>query len=69
MASKGKYEFNDSMKNIEQQLVLMGFIRIHQSYIVNMQYIEIVSGDDLRMTNEDQLQISRRYKKRILELL
>ncbi len=69
MASKGKYEFNDSMKNIEQQLVLMGFIRIHQSYIVNMQYIEIVSGDDLRMTNGDQLQISRRYKKRILELL
>ena len=69
VASEGKYEFNDSMKNIEQQLVSKGFIRIHQSYIVNMQYIGIVLGDDLRMTNGDWLQISRGYKKRIWELL
>ena len=63
------YEFHDSLRNITEQFAPKDFIRIHQSYIVNRQYVKAVQGNDLQMINGDKLQISRRYKKRVLEQL
>lgn len=34
------YQFYGNMADLEQKLEIMGFLRVHRSYLVNMKYIE-----------------------------
>lgn len=41
------------------------FIRIHKSYIVNMEYIKIINSKELMLTNGVWLNLSRTYKDKL----
>lgn len=45
------------------------FVTIHQSYIINMDYIEECSYEKVKMMNGDLLNISQTYRKRMREKL
>lgn len=46
-----------------------GFVRIHRSYLVNMEYIESFTGENVRLANGAELALSREYRKNPAEAL
>ncbi len=46
---RGEYQFYGSMSDLEQKLELLGFLRIHKSYLVNMEHIELFQHDQVRL--------------------
>lgn len=56
------YKFYGSMTELEQQFVIFGFLRVHKSYLVNMEYIEIFQHNKLIIKGGIQIPSSeRRY--------
>ena len=58
------------IKTIEELLKGKGFIRPHQSYLVNMNHITLVDKADdysLIMTNQERIPIAIRRRKEILK--
>lgn len=51
-----------NMRDLEQELPANQFIRIHQSYIVNMEFIELIANDKVKL-GETYLPISQTYKR------
>jgi len=49
----------DSMINFKEELAENGFIRIHQSYLVNQKYIENVKRYKVVLTNGVELSIPK----------
>ena len=58
------YEYNDKMDNIEELLRKNGFIRCHQSYLVNSEKITVIRSDKLIVSGKE-IRISRKYKDRV----
>jgi len=61
-----------SIKNVEQKMNSVSFIRPHQSYLVNIHHIKSIqksSGGDLVLDNGKTITISSRKKSEILHLL
>ncbi len=54
---------NNSIKYWEEQLVNRNFFRIHKSYMVNVNHIQAVSGNVIRLTNQAEIPIGRKYKE------
>ncbi len=52
----------NSLSKILEELPKDSFIRIHKSYIVNMEYIKIINSKELMLTNGVWLNLSRTYK-------
>lgn len=51
------------LNEIEEDLKEMGFLRIHQSYLVNMRYIEKISSYILRLDNGKEISVPKsRYR-------
>lgn len=61
----GNYKTKErkSMKMLEKELSLYSFARCNVSYLVNLKYLSVVNGNDLILTNNEKLTISRREKK------
>lgn len=57
-----------NMRDLEQDLVQKAFVRIHQSYIINTQHIEVVANDKVRI-NSEYLPVSQTYRLRFREFL
>ena len=55
-------QFNSSMNKLEEQLNSPNFIRCHQSYIVNMDYIDDIQ-DGFILKDKTQIPIRVRYRK------
>lgn len=45
------------------------FVQTHRSYIVNLNYVKSVQGNDLLLLNEDIIPISRNYKKNTMNVI
>ena len=61
-----------TLKDVEKVLSENGFIRIHQSHLINPQYMRKLlrnDGGSIVMTDGSELAISRTKKDRIIELL
>ena len=57
------YEARITMKEIEERLKDKGFIRIHNGFIINIKYIEIVGANSIMILNSEQkLPLSEKYK-------
>jgi hypothetical protein len=61
-----KYLLNDTLRSLEADLVPEGFIRIHRSVIVNLQWVKSytsrLNGDyDLTLSDGSSLRLSRHY--------
>ena len=57
-----------NMKDLEQDLIKKAFVRIHQSYIINTQHIELVASDKVRV-NSEYLPVSQTYRLTFREYL
>jgi DNA-binding LytR/AlgR family response regulator len=55
------------LKQLEEELS-EEFLRIHQSYVVNMKYITIFKNDSVELTNGAVLPVSRQRKKAAKEV-
>lgn len=53
----------DYVERLEQQ----GFVQIHKSYLVNMEYISVIEKDSVILTDERRLPLSRHRKKEVKE--
>jgi two-component system LytT family response regulator len=58
------------LKKYEELLAPMGFIRVHQSHIVNKQYISCIDADGrVVLTDDSAVMISRRKRKEVFSAL
>lgn len=67
-----KLTVSKALKHFSNILPGTQFIRIHKSYLVNLNYIKKylkIGGGELVMTNDDVLPVSRIYRTELLKLL
>jgi two-component system LytT family response regulator len=67
-----KLTVSKALKHFSNNLPGTQFIRIHKSYLVNLNYIKKylkIGGGELVMTNDDVLPVSRIYRTELLKLL
>lgn len=64
----GEKEFNGKLREVGKKFPV-SFIQIHQSYLVNFDYIEQCSYDSVKMKNGETLSISQPYRKAVKEQL
>ncbi|MCK9208980.1 MAG: LytTR family DNA-binding domain-containing protein [Salinivirgaceae bacterium] len=58
----------DTLKNLEQLLPKNHFIRVHKSYIVNLNYVKASFGNTIEI-NDKQIPVGRAYKEVVKILL
>lgn len=59
----GTYSIYRKLSEIEQELDGMDFLRIHQSFLVNMRYIDKISSYVLKLTTGEELSVPKsRYQ-------
>lgn len=63
------YEFRASLSDIMSKLSNFGFIQVHRSYIVNYDQIKAIKYDEVIMSNNDAIPISRNKRKETREAL
>ncbi len=66
--SKGRYTILSTMKDIEKKLGLPDFIRVHRSFIVRVDKIEVIE-DNYIVINEKQINIGKVYKEELANRL
>lgn len=57
-----------SFKNIEQMLPQSKFIRVHKSYLVAINKIDCIDGQNIKIGNKE-IPIGSKYKKRFFEII
>ncbi|GAB3900700.1 LytTR family DNA-binding domain-containing protein [Larkinella knui] len=63
---KGKYVTLLYLKNLEQNLDSKSFIRVHKSYIVSIDKIDAIDGNEI-MIKSHRIPISRNYREQIIQ--
>ncbi|MDR3711922.1 MAG: LytTR family DNA-binding domain-containing protein [Puia sp.] len=63
---KGKFITLLYLKNLEENLDAQSFIRVHKSYIVSINKIESIEGNEIFMQNH-RIPISRNYREQVIE--
>lgn len=63
---KGKYMTLLYLKNLEQQLPAQSFIRVHKSYIVAINKIDSIQGNEICIQSH-QIPISRNYREFVIQ--
>lgn len=66
--SQKKYTIHSTMKNIENKLAENNFMRIHRSYIVNLDKIDTLD-ENLVFVEQNMLPIGGSYKNRLIKKL
>tara|TARA_B100000949_G_scaffold86990_2_gene77606 strand:- start:4725 stop:6428 length:1704 start_codon:yes stop_codon:yes gene_type:complete len=59
----------NALKEVLLQLEGEGFVQIHKSYLVNLQYIRIINSTKIMLQDGTWLPLSRTYKPRLKETL
>lgn len=57
-----RYEYYGKIDEVYDILKTKGFIRIHKSYIVNKNYIRIISANSIHLDNDVSIPISRKWR-------
>ena len=57
--ASGTYSIYKKLGDIEMELKGMGFVRAHQSFLVNMRYVEKISSYVLRLTNGQEISVPK----------
>lgn len=66
-AEEGSIVIRNSLKNLEPQLKEFDFLRIHQRYLVNRNFIEEYRKHSVKLRNGEELQISAPYAKGVMD--
>lgn len=62
-----EYLLYDKLDNMDEQLALYGFIRIHKSFLVNSMYIKRISNYRVKLQDGEELPIPREKFRQIKE--
>lgn len=65
---KGEYIVKGKLKDEENKLSKYDFIRCHQGYLVNMQWIHAINEDSIQLKNGYSVPISRRMRKTVINM-
>lgn len=63
-----KIEFNGKLKNVAQEIP-HNFLLIHQSYLVNMDYVTECAYDEMKLQDGTILRISQPYRKKVRDAI
>lgn len=66
VTKNGKTQFNGKLKKISNDMPY-SFILIHQSYLINSDFVMEYTYEKVKMRNNDQLNISQPYRKKVRE--
>ncbi len=70
VSTDAKYVIHSSMKNIEAKLPSRKFVRVHRSFIVNLNKVKTVEENTLYMTTKGlTIPIGRLYKEQLMRRL
>lgn len=70
VSTDAKYVIHSSMKNMEAKLPSRKFVRVHRSFIVNLNKVKTVEENTLYMTTKGlTIPIGRLYKERLMKRL
>jgi two-component system LytT family response regulator len=58
-----------SLKNMEQQLPTLQFMRVHKQFIVNLQHIAAINDGELKLTGDHSIPIGAAYKTALMEVV
>lgn len=61
----GTYLLNTSLKAVEEKFPATCFLRVHRSYIVNLDKIEAIEEDDLVITDQ-RIPIGKTYREKLM---
>jgi DNA-binding LytR/AlgR family response regulator len=64
ITESGQYIVNDTLKNLQEELPLVHFIRVHKSYIISRNKIKFFEGKYVKVGNAD-IPIGNSYKEEI----
>lgn len=64
---QGKVKARKNISDVEAELDPQQFLRIHRSFIVNIEYIQEIHGKDLRTENDAVLSISKVKQKEVVK--
>lgn len=59
--------FYEKMNELYERLLDTSFLRCHQSYIVNTDYISTVTASGILLINKKKIPVSKRYSKEVRE--
>lgn len=65
---EGEYPAKGTMRDVENTLAGQNFFRCNKCYLVNLEHVESVQGNDV-MVNRQLVQVSRSCKKNLLDAL
>lgn len=69
VALKGDYTFRATLKAIEAELVIKGFVRIHSGYLLNLKYVHLIKQKDVEIYfrgDKKSLPVSRGRRKKLI---
>lgn len=70
MAEKNKiYEMYEKLDNIERRIQEYGFVRVHQSYLVNIKYVEVCERYQIKLQSGAVISIPRSKYKAVFNKL
>ena len=49
-----------TLARMESELVDLGFLRLHKSFLVNMAHIKKLTGEEVRLDNGTRLRVSKK---------
>ncbi len=64
----GKHLLNASLKVVEEKFPSSKFIRVHRSYIINLDKIEAIEEDHL-IINNNRIPIGKTYRDKLMARL
>ncbi|MDR0382338.1 MAG: LytTR family DNA-binding domain-containing protein [Oscillospiraceae bacterium] len=67
VTSEGDFHYIGKLSDEEEKLTREGFLRIHQSYLINMSHIFITFDDHISLKNGSELPVSRKYLRHVRE--
>lgn len=68
VTNSGNIEFNEKLKKVAEE-VPANFLQIHQSFLVNMDYVAECTYEEMKMQNGMILTISQPYRKKVRDEL
>ena len=55
------------LSTLEDKLKQFGFIRVHKCYIVNQSYIRIISNEEIKLTNDVTIPLSKKRRDEVMK--
>ena len=64
--SSETYECVGKLSDYEKNMLMSGFVKTHQSFIANMNYIRVINTNDILMKNGEKVFLSKYKRKDVM---